>query len=139
MGVLARASVNDLDNRWKGFDPKPAVRFIRAPETGLAMVRGRTGGTGEPFNLGEITLTRCVVQLTNGLAGFSYVKGRSKKHAELAAVFDALLQDERYHDGLMRNCIEPLQQAWRQRRQQRATDAQATRVDFFTLVRGESL
>ncbi len=138
MGVLARAETAALATRWKAFEPRPAVRFIRAPEIGLALVRGRCGGTGAPFNLGEMTLTRCAVQIDDGPAGFSYVQGRSRKHAELAAIFDALLQDGRHHQPLMTELIRPLHAAWQERRRQRAAEAEQTRVDFLTLVRGHS-
>ena len=30
------------------------------------MVRGRVGGTGAPFNLGEMSVTRCSVRLADG-------------------------------------------------------------------------
>ena len=66
---------------------------MRGPETGLVMVRGRAGGSGSPFNLGEMTVTRCTVQLGSGTAGHAYIAGRDERQAELAAVADALLQD----------------------------------------------
>ena len=40
----------------------PDYRVLRGPEAGLVMVRGRTGGGGAPFNLGEMTATRCTVR-----------------------------------------------------------------------------
>ena len=36
---------------------------LRAAETGLVMLRGRIGGDGDPFNLGEATVTRAAVQI----------------------------------------------------------------------------
>ncbi len=73
---------------------------MRGPEGGLVMVRGRAGGGGAPFNLGEMTVTRCTVRLGSGLVGHAYVAGREPRRAELAALVDALMQDpERADDA----------------------------------------
>ncbi|NYT45315.1 phosphonate C-P lyase system protein PhnG [Alcaligenaceae bacterium] len=113
-----------------------AFRHVRQPETGMVMVRGRMGGNGAPFNLGEMCVTRCVVQLQDGTTGYSYVAGRSSEHAELAAVADALLQSA---DGSrwQAELIGPLQALQHARAALRDSQAAATRVDFTTLVRGE--
>jgi alpha-D-ribose 1-methylphosphonate 5-triphosphate synthase subunit PhnG len=111
-------------------------RFIRPPEVGMVMVRGRIGGSGGPFNLGEMTVTRCVVQLTDGQTGHSYVAGRSKPQAELAALADAHLQGPQ-HAHWMERLIAPLHEAQRSSQAERAAHAAATKVDFTTLVRGE--
>ncbi|MEO0409236.1 MAG: phosphonate C-P lyase system protein PhnG, partial [Cyanobacteria bacterium P01_A01_bin.135] len=107
------------------------------------MVRGRAEGTGAPFNLGEITITRCVVQLPGeeskgeAIAGFGYVAGRSQRHAELAAVCDALLQHPRWAAAVKAQVIEPLEAAAAMAREAEAAEAESTRVNFFTLLRGE--
>src|SRR5262249_26986863 len=95
MGILARASRAELEDAWRALAPQPRYTQLRKPESGLAMVRGRAGGTGAPFNLGEMTMTRCAVRLEDGapVTGLAFVAGRDQRHAELAAVFDALLQD----------------------------------------------
>src|SRR3546814_6848810 len=90
MRVLARAG-KQLQAHSQALR-EPEHRYIRPAEAGMVMVRGRVGGSGAPFNLGEMTVTRCVVQLADGSTGHSYVAGRSKPHAELAALADALLQ-----------------------------------------------
>ncbi|WP_303289898.1 phosphonate C-P lyase system protein PhnG [Marinobacter sp. SS5-14b] len=133
MSVLARADEDGLEQHLKAVG-RPDYRHLRAPEIGLAMVRGRTGGTGNPFNLGETTLTRCVIELATGTRGFGYVQGRSRRHAELAAVFDALLQD---NAGLQTTVIEPLHNEWLAARRAESCKAAATRVNFMTMVRGE--
>jgi alpha-D-ribose 1-methylphosphonate 5-triphosphate synthase subunit PhnG len=137
MGVLAKAERADLEAAWQALPDKPEYHWLRMPEIGLAMVRGRIGGNGGPFNLGEMTITRCVVQLTTGNSGYAYVAGRDKRHAELAAVFDALLQAPHWHDRLQNDVVEPLAHAYTRRRQKQSAKVAATRVDFFTLVRGD--
>ena len=142
MSVLSRAPVNELENCWKALVNQPKTRFIRTPEIGLTMVRSRTGGSGTAFNLGEMTMTRCVVELENGTSGFGYVQGRSKRHAELAASLDALLQDSEQsdpsqHTALLTDWINPLHEAWQAERIKRSKAAASTKVDFFTMVRGE--
>src|SRR5262245_24776306 len=99
MGLLARAPLPMLQawaarQRDGNSTERPAVPFtwLRAPETGLVMVRARAGGTGDKFNLGEMTLTRCALRLADGTVGVAYIQGRSHRKAELAALADALLQ-----------------------------------------------
>ena len=93
MSVLAQTTDEALERAWQGVVDPPPYRLLRGPETGLVMVRARAGGTGARFNLGEMTVTRCSVGLPDGTVGHAWVGGRSPRHAELAAVFDALLQD----------------------------------------------
>jgi alpha-D-ribose 1-methylphosphonate 5-triphosphate synthase subunit PhnG len=133
MATLARAEQSELQALLNDHAPLPEYRFPRPPETGLCMVRGRMGGNGRPFNLGEMTLTRCVVQLSDDTSGVAYVAGRDRKKAELAAVADAMLQSGRMPPG----ALQPLREAFAQQRRARSEAVAATRVDFFTLVRGE--
>ncbi|TVQ34205.1 MAG: phosphonate C-P lyase system protein PhnG [Geminicoccaceae bacterium] len=137
MGVLARASAPELEALWRAHGAGAALAPLRPAETGLVMVRGRAGGTGQRFNLGEMTVTRCAVEGPGGVIGHGYVKGRDKRHAELAAAFDALLQDEARRPALLAAVIDPLAAAQAQRRATVAAKAATTKVEFFTLVRGE--
>jgi len=102
----------------------------------MTLVRGRMGGTGAPFNLGEMSVTRCVVRLADGRTGYSYLAGRDKAHAELAALADAHLQGSQQARWLS-ELIEPLARAHAARRAQKDAETAATKVEFFTLVRGE--
>jgi alpha-D-ribose 1-methylphosphonate 5-triphosphate synthase subunit PhnG len=102
----------------------------------MAMVRGRMGGDGAPFNLGEMTVTRCTLQLDSGEVGHGYVQGRDKRHATRAALVDALMQTPRA-DAVRAAVLDPLETAQATARNTRAAKAAATRVDFFTMMRGE--
>ncbi|MEM9155618.1 MAG: phosphonate C-P lyase system protein PhnG [Cyanobacteria bacterium P01_F01_bin.33] len=145
MKVLAKAALSDLECQVEGIDPWPTYHFLRSPDIGLVMVRGRAGGNGQPFNLGEMTVTRCAVKLnvddlreeSADIVGFGYVPGRSQRHAELAAVCDALLQHPDWSDRLHREVIAPLQQIRWERQVARQQETAATKVDFFTMPRGE--
>jgi alpha-D-ribose 1-methylphosphonate 5-triphosphate synthase subunit PhnG len=142
LAVLAKASVADLESAWSELPQRPRYRTLRPSETGLVMVRGRIGGTGQPFNLGEMTMTRAAVQLvdTTGAVthtGFGHVAGCSAKHAELVALFDALLQNPDLHDELVSHVIEVLAARQAAEKAARAENLAATKVDFFTMVRGE--
>ena len=101
------------------------------------MVRGRAGGTGEQFNLGEMTITRCALTLPDGTIGMAYVQGRNVRHAEQAAVVDGLLQQQAWHGRVHRSVIEPLAHAHYRQAEQKSKVAAQTKVEFFTLVRGE--
>lgn len=114
----------------------PPHTDLRPPEVGAVMVRGRTGGTGTPFNLGEMTVTRCSVRLDCGTVGHAWVQGRSKDHARRAAIADALLQTDQA-ESVHVHVLAPLNAETAAARAARATKAAGTRVEFFTLVRGE--
>lgn len=133
MGVLARAGAEAIAARLAATLPLPGHDLLRAPETGLVMVRGRAGGDGAPFNLGEMTVTRCAVRTQDGRMGLGYVAGRDARHAELAAAVDAALQDPARHDTLMAAVIEPLAAAQAEDAARDARRAAATRVEFFTM------
>ena len=137
MAVLAQASPDELERRWRDTPTQPSHRLLRSPETGLVMVRGRAGGTGMRFNVGEMTVTRCAVEVDGGAVGVGYVRGRSRRHAELAAVLDALLQDPARHDELERVVVAPLADAQAARRRAAAERVTPSKVEFFTMVRGD--
>lgn len=137
MAVLAHARRGELETAWANWPAKPDWRFERAPETGLVMVRGRIGGGGTAFNLGETTVTRCVVALGSGEKGFAYVMGRDRRKAELAALFDALWQDPARRDLVEKEVLAPLKEAQTRDDTLAARRTAATKVDFFTLFRGD--
>ena len=137
MSVLALATTAELEAAWAALPLRPEHRWLRAPEIGLAMVRARAGGSGVRFNLGEVTVTRCSVALTDGTVAHAYVGGRRRRHAELAALFAALLQDPARRAELEERVVEPLAAAQRRRRRAVAARSAPTRVEFFTMVRGE--
>ena len=136
MSLLARAPATDLAQLWAEADVTPAFDWLRRPEVGGVMMRGRQGGTGAPFNLGEITVTRCALKLADGTVGHGYVQGRDKRHAEQAALVDALMQTGQA-PAIEAAVLAQLRAAQEARQSQRAAKAAATKVEFFTLQRGE--
>jgi alpha-D-ribose 1-methylphosphonate 5-triphosphate synthase subunit PhnG len=115
----------------------PPYENLREPEDGLVMVRGRIGGDGAPFNLGEATVSRAAVRLATGEVGFGYTLGRHREKARLIALCDALVQSNEFADAVQANVLAPLRAAMASRRNRKAAETAATRVDFYTLVRGE--
>ena len=136
MGLLARAPADRVTAYCNGLAGRPGYRRLRGPEQGLIMVRGRAGGTGKPFNMGEMTVTRCTVRLDSGVVGHGYVAGRNGAHAEASALCDALLQDAAHEAAVLRDLIEPLARSEAESRAKTRGKAAATKVDFFTMVRG---
>ncbi len=136
MSLLAKAPANRLNALWQAHGATPAFHWLRAPEIGASMVRGRLGGTGAPFNLGEMTLTRCALQLESGELGHGYVQGRDKAKARIAALVDALMQGPEA-EAVAAGILTPLELEMAEAKTDRAEKAAATRVDFFTMVRGE--
>ncbi|MCA3316869.1 MAG: phosphonate C-P lyase system protein PhnG [Roseomonas sp.] len=133
MAILARASVQELAEKLAKLPALPEAEMLRAPETGLVMVRGRAGGDGDAFNLGEMTVTRCALRL-GAHVGHAYIAGRDHTKARLAALLDAALQDSALHQTCMNAVIEPLAAAQQEARAAEARKAAATRVDFFTMA-----
>ena len=136
LSVLAKAPQQLFEDLWRSSDLDPSYDIIRPAEIGGIMVRGRMGGTGDPFNLGEMTVSRASVKLSCGTVGHGYVKGRAKTMALRIALCDALLQtaDANKVDAKI---LQPLIEAKLTSDKEIADKAAATKVDFFTLVRGE--
>ena len=134
MGILARASAAEIERHLADIPPPPPHRRLRGPEIGLVMVRGRAGGDGAAFNLGEMTVTRCAVRLEDGRVGHAYVAGRDARQAELAALVDALMLDEAARPAIAAAVIAPLAAAQDARRATESRRAAATRVQFFTMT-----
>jgi alpha-D-ribose 1-methylphosphonate 5-triphosphate synthase subunit PhnG len=136
MSLMAKAPAEALARHWAALGLAPGFTWLRAPEIGGVMVRGRMGGTGAPFNLGEMTVTRCALRLESGAVGHAYVQGRDKAKAEQAALLDALMQTEAAAE-LREKVLEPLAAEMAAAAAARAGKAAATKVEFFTMVRGE--
>ena len=115
----------------------PAYEDLREPENGLVMVRGRIGGDGAAFNVGEATVSRAAVRLASGEVGFGYTLGRDRQKARLIALCDALVQSKEFSDAVETAVLAPLRAAIAADRDRKARETAATRVDFYTLVRGE--
>lgn len=137
MRCCALATEAELASAIDAFEAPPAVTDVRTPETGLVMLRGRVGGDGAPFNVGETTVTRAVVRLASGEVGHAYLLGRSQKKARLAATIDALGQSEKGHTKLAASLIEPVNARVTAEQEAKREETAKTRVNFFTLVRGE--
>lgn len=140
--VLALTPCDRLEAVWAALEIHESHRCVRGPQTGMAMLRGRMGGTGNAFNLGEMTMTRASVVLDDGTPGggplgHGWVRGRDHRHAELIALIDACAQHECYRERIDSQLIAPLHDERQAREQCASRDTAATRVDFFTLVRGE--
>lgn len=136
MGLCARARPERLAALVDALGDAPAYDWLRAPEAGSVMVRGRAGGHGAAFNLGEVTATRCALRTADGAEGHAIVQGRDRDHATRAALVDALMQGARA-ERVRRLVLDPLAREEAARRETTARKAEATRVDFETLVRGE--
>lgn len=137
MAVLARAPGERLKALWEAAGIAAEHEMVRGPETGLVTVRGRIGGGGSPFNVGEATVTRATVRIAGGAVGHAYALGRDKEKSRISAVIDALWQDEAMQPRLSEEIIAPLSKALDEDGARERDETAATRVDFFTMVRGE--
>ncbi len=137
LSILAQAELPSLAERWAELGVDPALTVLRGPETGLIALRGRMGGGGAPFHFGEATATRATVRLDSGAVGHAVVLGRDATKAKLVAALDALARDAAMAARIDRTIIAPLRAEMETRDGERAAETAATKVDFFTLVRGE--
>lgn len=138
MSVLAHSEASQLTAHWQALRLDPAFVRVRPAETGLTRLQARMGGSGKRFVMGDATVTRAVVQLPDGTLGFSYVLGRDKAHAERCALIDALLQQPETRELIEEKIIAPLAALREEQRQLRAREIASSKVDFFTLVRGDN-
>lgn len=136
MEALAKADQSLLEEAWAALEPKPVHTAVRGPETGLVMIRGRIGGGGAPFNLGEATVSRATIRLETGEIGFGQTLGLAQRKAELAAIFDALAQ-RADHASVVADLVASIEAALGEQDAGHLRQTAATRVDFFTMVRGE--
>ena len=137
MATLARAPADEIARLWNTSGLPSEAEVLRGPETGLVTVRGRIGGGGAPFNVGEATVTRATVRLPSGKVGHSYALGRDKGKARLAAIADALWQEPAQREVVETRLLARLRAAFDAAREKRRVETAATKVDFFTMVRGE--
>jgi len=138
LSILAKAPASEVTAAWDGLAQRPGYRALRAPEIGMVLVRGRMGGAGDAFNLGEMTVTRAAVRLDSGETGIGYVAGRDRRHAEIAAAVDAMMQSPDLRPAVEGAIVARLARAQDERRDTAARKAAATKVDFFTMVRTRS-
>ncbi|MGV3549381.1 phosphonate C-P lyase system protein PhnG [Rhizobium sp.] len=131
ISALALATPSDIEEIWKDFGKEPAFVWVTKPEFAATMVRGRIAGDGPPFNLGEVGITRCVVQLEGtSLIGAGYVVGRAKRRATLVALLDALTQQQGDDAARLQRAIAALPEKLEARRRQKQKDIASSRVDF---------
>lgn len=133
--TLSAAPAAALERLWQALGITPEYRLVRGPETGLVMIRGRAGGGGAPFNLGEATVTRATVRLASGEVGHSYALGRDGEKAVRAALLDALWQRE--PERIEAEVLAPLREAAVAADGKIRAETAATKVNFFTMVRGD--
>jgi alpha-D-ribose 1-methylphosphonate 5-triphosphate synthase subunit PhnG len=162
LSVLSKSSFDDINLFWQSLSIVPSYSLLKAPEVGMAMVRAKTGGTGQTFNMGEMTVTRTVIRLDvseghlkessfkessledkgleekyTDIIGFGYTAGRETKKSELIAVIDAYFQLPKYTDLLEEKILQPLLDQQKDQEEMAASKVDATKVNFFTMVRGE--
>jgi len=138
LAVLARATRLELEQALTLLGVLPPLTHVRPAESGMVMLRGRVGGTGDAFNLGEASVTRCALRVGAGALGVGYALGRDRRKAELIAVLDALLQDPARRADLMSEVVEPLARQQAAQRDATSRAAAASKVEFFTFVRGQA-
>ncbi|WP_157014182.1 phosphonate C-P lyase system protein PhnG [Mesorhizobium xinjiangense] len=137
MAVLARAPAEHVHRLWSEAGFEVEARPLRGPETGLVTLRGRMGGGGAAFNVGEATVTRASVRLESGEIGHAYALGRDAEKVHIAAIVDALWQCTERRDAVEARIVAPLAAALDEADAKHEAETAATRVDFFTMVRGE--
>ncbi|MDR1489735.1 MAG: phosphonate C-P lyase system protein PhnG [Desulfovibrio sp.] len=140
MRAFALGEEAALEKGLAAFPDCPPYTFLRKPEAGMVMLEGRAGNSGRRFNFGEMLVTRCAVRMATAdgeVSGHAYVAGNRPRHAEAAAVLDALMQQPEYAERLDKDLVAPLLAARELACRETAAETSATRVDFFTMARGE--
>ncbi|APH70518.1 phosphonate C-P lyase system protein PhnG [Aquibium oceanicum] len=137
MATLAAAPGDLLSKVWRETGIEVEAKALRGPETGLVTLRGRIGGGGGPFNFGEATVTRATVKLPTGEIGHAYALGSDTEKARISATVDALWQRAEHRAGIEAGVLAPLRAGLAEADARQRAETAATKVDFFTMVRGE--
>ena len=136
LAILARATSAELEAAKLLLGELDEVHHVRPAEVGMSMLRGRIGGTGDAFNLGEATVTRCALRVGRSPLGVGYTLGRERRKAELIALFDSLLQDLGRTAFIQREVVDVMAQRQSAQAQAARHAAESSKVEFFTFVRG---
>ena len=136
LSVLAHAPRAALAGHAEACALGQVFDWLREPETGLALVRARIANRGDRFNLGEVTLTRCIARVSvdgHATAGVGHVLGRDDQRARWVAQLDALLQQPTLQQRLLSEVIAPLRLLREAALAEEQARHAASRVAFYTL------
>ena len=137
MEAFAASDAQTLASAWDAIAGEVPVTSLRGPEVGLVMLQGRIGGSGAPFNIGEASVTRASMRLASGEVGHAMIMGRDADHARLAAQLDAGWQRDDWRAAIEAMVVGPALTKQEEADRRSAEETEATRVDFFTMVRGD--
>jgi len=137
IALLAKADPFLLKKAEKQLGKGIEYAYITKPETGMIMVRARADNKKSGFCLGEISVTKCILKIEKKIMGYAMVMGSDHDHAKNAALFDGLLQIPEYSSKLMQTLIPELKKISRNEKKKQAKQNQDTKVEFFTMKRGE--
>ncbi len=137
LSILAKSALSNIVECWDSVDIDPVFSFLKKPEVGMVMVRAKAGGDGQQFNMGEMTVTRCVIQLDSKEIGYGYTSGRNPKKSKIIAVIDACFQVNTLNKTIENNIISPLENILMEKESKQKNKVDSSKVDFFTMVRGE--
>ena len=135
--ILSGADTSRLILEYKKLAISVPHTTISGPETGLIMVQARADGSGPRFNLGEMSVSKCLLKVDDRYLGYGMVMGSEPEHARLAALFDGLLQHPDFSSQLKRDLIQKLEQEQKEAEKKMTQETGKSRVEFFTMKRGE--
>jgi len=133
--LIALAQKSEIDQFFAAC-PAPAYDIIRKAEAGRVMTRGRVGGSGQMFNAGEAAVSRCMI-MCEGIEGISYRLGTDKDLAERSALIEALARHPNHAAAVEHLFFRPVATRLAAQDSARRQRVAASKVEFFTLVRGE--
>lgn len=138
ISLLGSADPEWLQEQKDALDPELDLEpdYMVRPETGMIMMQARQDGEGPRFNLGEVTVTRCILKLDQ-VMGYAMIMGSDLRHAELAALFDALLQMPEPGTALQKKLVPKLRRMKESAQDREADEVRTSKVEFFTMKRGE--
>lgn len=137
LDLLSKSTTEAIREKWEPLNLAPQYVILKQPEIGMVMVQSKAAGRSPEFNLGEMTVTRTVIQLESQEIGYGYTQGRDKSRAELIALIDACLQVSAHKTTIEAEVLAPLEEALNLRNAEHAQRVERTKVNFFTMVRGE--
>ncbi|MDK2816886.1 MAG: alpha-D-ribose 1-methylphosphonate 5-triphosphate synthase subunit PhnG [Moorella sp. (in: firmicutes)] len=105
------------------------VKVVQEPATSLVMMQALETVQGYPFNLGEVLITECAVEV-NGVPGKGYALGDEGERALCLALFDAALRGGHPLATRIRALLREEEEKIRQRELAEFAVVNRTRVEF---------
>lgn len=109
-----------------------SIKIERSPQTGLVMMKTRDSVSKQPFYMGEVLVTECVVEV-EGVAGIGILMGENPERAYQIALIDAAFNAKLPIINHWITLLEEEERKISARQEKELAMASSSRVNFDTM------